>query len=182
MTDVAANQDKNVARFLLAFAAGVGAGTLLTPFYLLLSHGLFKLVMEPETLPAFLSAITLNDLLDTLVFLPLFAFVWFLGLLFVGAPIWGFLHDIRLRGPTTALVTGALILGVPFLLFATDGFTGESSSVINSRSWGFVMRLNGHLTEAGWVRAFVSAGMFSVVGACVGWTIWRVAYGSKAKI
>lgn len=112
-----------------------------------------------------------------LVFVGAFV-VWLLGLLVLGCPVWRVLHRRNVRGWPSAVLIGVvltflasfLLTLAPSLLIRSAGgssFLGDSGGMII---------VNTSLTPHGWVVYSEWSLLFSVMGALVGWVIWRVAY------
>jgi len=108
------------------------------------------------------------------IFLAAFA-VWSLGLVTFGAPAWCALHRRGLRSRGAALILGAgLASAVGFTINVVLGLMigeGYSSGDSGGDIW-----IGGHLTFYGWSQDVLGAVVLGLLGAMVGWVVWRVAY------
>jgi hypothetical protein len=92
---------------------------------------------------------------------PIYAFFYFAaGLAAVGVPIWIVLHRRGYRGRLAATVTGFFAAGLTWLLLQT---------------WNNIVR--GTIPEVGelW-PVLISALPVAIIGAVVGFVVWRIAY------
>jgi len=92
--------------------------------------------------------------------IPLFAFiVWLLGLLVVGAPVWGLMHHLGVRSAWLATTFGAI---APPALYLACSLHSRPTPL----TWALKEEWAVYLT-------------LTAIGAVVGWTVARSAYASR---
>lgn len=102
--------------------------------------------------------------------------IWFLGILFLGGPIWLGIHHLGYRRWTHATAIGALIPSIFIFVISTGFLTGAKGGNFSSYANGGQQWENGVLTSFGWKIAASSALQFAFVGLIVSASIWFIAY------
>ena len=102
--------------------------------------------------------------------------VWLAGILVLGCPVWWWLHRKGWRYWWIAAGVGAVAPAVFVFLRSTRYLTGQASGRFSYTQGKTKIWENGILTFDGWLDAAYSAAFFGLLGAIIGFLIWRIAY------
>lgn len=155
---------------VLAGAAAGGLGVVLLPLAIMLGDGLIS------------GRFSVLDLLQLCEVWVLTSIVWLVGLTVAGLPAWIVLHRRGRRGWRAAVALGA---GLTFTVFMLLSFgddlirepppTGSTFSA--GDAFGQIV-VDNQTTAYGYFTKVLVSAIFALIGAVVGWVVWRVAYRS----
>ena len=161
------------ARFAMGLLAGSLTGGLLV--------GLFYLVtvlisMRTGNAPI-MEAVGWSSLPILAIVLAATIGVWLIGILFVATPLWWLLGRLGQRNGLLAVILGTVLPFAIVLGFETQWFdlAGGEADFSVWDTGGEIIE-NGHVTPYGWQKGIEAAGVLGVIGAVVGYLVWRTAY------